>query len=293
MYKRRSKRNCCVNCGEIGHVFKTCTKPITSYGIIAMSKKTASSQIEISSDRYICKYHQQQQQNNNSSLSVPLSSPELCFLMVRRRDTMGYIDFVRGKYDDDKQMRTYISEMTCDERNKLVTKTFDEIWDQMWVNHSCKMFTAEKSEAAAKFANLDLSKILEEIPCNYYEPEWCIPKGRKNISEGEEHCALREFKEETGYGGIRPFIDRKTWTEQFVGTNGVTYRHIYYCTYIPEWRKRPEYSIESVRKAGEISDVRWMTLSECLKYIRPYDVAKKQLLKDVAYYYSHCKKNEY
>ena len=300
----------CVNCGKFGHVFKTCTEPITSYGIIAMCRipKQKYKRIPlISTSRYICDHHQQMYANANADNNITNNNKtetksnddndddncsnnkeenELCFLMVQRRDTMGYIDFIRGKYSDETQMKVYISEMTCDERNKLISNSFDDIWNQMWVNHSCKMFVSEKGEAAKKFASVNLKKVFEEVPCNFCEPEWCIPKGRKNVMEDDVHCALREFKEETGYSDMIHFIDHKVWNEQFEGTNGVTYRHLYYCTYVPEWQARPEHSIELVRKAGEISNVTWMSLAECLERIRPYDHAKKQLLENVALYYS-------
>ena len=56
--------NYCNNCGLTGHIFSNCKYPITSVGIIAF--------------RY----------NNNN----------IEYLMIRRKDTIGYIEFMRGKY---------------------------------------------------------------------------------------------------------------------------------------------------------------------------------------------------
>ena len=36
---------------------------------------------------------------------------------------------------------------------------------------------------------------------NWIEPEWEVPKGRRNLNESDIDCALREFTEETGYKG--------------------------------------------------------------------------------------------
>ena len=59
-----NKTNSCNNCGKQGHSFHQCKLPITSYGIILFR-----------------------------------SSPKgLQFLMIRRKDSFGYIDFIRGKY---------------------------------------------------------------------------------------------------------------------------------------------------------------------------------------------------
>ena len=54
----------CNNCGKPGHLFHQCKHPITSLGIIAFRE-------------------------NNGCLE---------YLMIRRKDTLGYVDFLRGKY---------------------------------------------------------------------------------------------------------------------------------------------------------------------------------------------------
>ena len=56
--------NICNNCGKSGHLFHQCKLPITSYGIIVFRSSTEGLQ----------------------------------FLMLRRKDSFGYIDFIRGKY---------------------------------------------------------------------------------------------------------------------------------------------------------------------------------------------------
>ena len=55
--------NFCNNCGKNGHAFHQCKYPITSIGVI------------------LFKY-----QKNN-----------IKYLMIRRKDTLGYVDFMRGK----------------------------------------------------------------------------------------------------------------------------------------------------------------------------------------------------
>ena len=59
-----SKHNFCNNCGKNGHVFHQCKQPITSIGIIAFRYK-----------------------NNKRE-----------YLMIRRKDSLGFVDFMRGKY---------------------------------------------------------------------------------------------------------------------------------------------------------------------------------------------------
>jgi len=57
--------NYCNNCGKLGHYYHHCKMPITSIGIIVFRVN-------------------------------PEGKKE--FLMIRRKDTLGYIDFMRGKY---------------------------------------------------------------------------------------------------------------------------------------------------------------------------------------------------
>ena len=59
-----NKNNICNNCGKQGHLFHQCKLPITSYGIILF--RTSDKGIQ--------------------------------YLMIRRKDSFGYIDFLRGKY---------------------------------------------------------------------------------------------------------------------------------------------------------------------------------------------------
>ena len=84
--------NFCNNCGKTGHAFHQCRFPITSIGIIPF-KNTASG---------------------------------IKYLMIRRKDTLGYVDFMRGKYPiyNYKYLCNIINEMTENEKNKLKTNTF-------------------------------------------------------------------------------------------------------------------------------------------------------------------------
>ena len=64
------------------------------------------------------------------------------YLMIRRRDTLGMMDFIRGKYSvyNKYYIMNMIFQMTDEERTMLVTKTFDEIsmkiWNKEAVGHS-------------------------------------------------------------------------------------------------------------------------------------------------------------
>ena len=88
----------CNNCGKHGsHTYNTCKHPITSIGVIAFRHNISTS----TSTKY-----------------------GIEFLMIRRKDTLGYVDFLRGKYQlsDVAHIRNLIDEMTADEKRRIIAQ---------------------------------------------------------------------------------------------------------------------------------------------------------------------------
>ena len=179
----------CSNCGKTGHIFYQCKLPFTSYGIILF---------RMNYDKI----------------------PEL--LMIRRKDTFGYIDFVRGKYSVTNrfQVQKCIDEMTLEEKNRILTLSFSTLWIQLWSRATSGSYKSEEAISSKKFeilraagvVNIDASgtettialvDMVHNSPTRWIEQEWEFPKGRRNFRENDIDCALREFEEETG-------ITRKT-----------------------------------------------------------------------------------
>ena len=291
-FDRKKRRPfCCVNCGKEGHVYKECKEPITSFGIIAMIKPHNNNNNDNSiipqvvSEKYKCEKH--------SRLS-PDAIPEreancnTLYLMVQRKDTMGFIDFVRGKYPEDNEekkanvLRTYLHEMTCEERAFLVKYDFEDLWDLLWINKYSMLYMNEYMEAKRKFSQLNVAELIQSTECQWTEQEYGFPKGRKNMYETNIECAKREFREESGYtpDQIR-LLSEKPWEEIFVGTNGIRYRHVYYLAEVLPGQEIPKIPLEDVKMAGEISNYGWFSYEQCMHIIRPYDVAKKELLRQI------------
>jgi ADP-ribose pyrophosphatase YjhB (NUDIX family) len=286
--RKKRKPFCCVNCGKEGHVYKECKEPITSFGILAMWHlpfEIANNLNSTFSTKYRCNKH----------LSIyPDSIPEresdckVLYLMVQRKDTMGFIDFIRGKYpenDDIKKnhiLRTYLHEMTCEERDLLTKHDFEDLWDLLWLNKYSMLYMNEYMDAKRKFSQLNVLELVNSTECQWTEQEYGFPKGRKNMYETNMECAKREFREESGYtpDQIR-IISDKPWEENFVGTNGIRYRHVYYIAEILSGQEIPKIPLKDVKMAGEISNYNWFSYEQCMQVIRPYDVAKKELLTKV------------
>jgi 8-oxo-dGTP pyrophosphatase MutT (NUDIX family) len=280
-HKRMKKDNkyiYCVNCGERGHIVKECKAPITSFGIIAF-KVNFSSNDE--------KYDKNEKINNILKSEFIFDKdekyPKIKFLMIQRKDTIGYIDFIRGKYHN---VHTCINEMTRNEKLNILTKTFDELWDELWVCNGSRenFYKQEYTQAKMKFNKLDINTLIKNIDnSKYSHTEFGFPKGKRELGEMVIDCAEREFLEETRYNkNTYQFIKNyPTIEEKFTGTNGIEYRHIYYLVKMKD-NIQPVYIDTNNRKQyGEVQNIGWFSFDECVKLIRPYDKAKKDILSKV------------
>jgi 8-oxo-dGTP pyrophosphatase MutT (NUDIX family) len=254
--------NICNNCGKQGHMFNQCKLPIISYGIIVFK-----------------------------------SSPQgIKFLMIRRKDSFGYIDFIRGKYslNNLQQIKNIINEMSIDEKNRLLTLPFDILWNEMWGNPSNIniQYKSEEINSKKKFELLkegisinsdgtiiNLKDIIDSSVTSWTETEWEFPKGRRNQKEKDLECALREFEEETGIAksdlvlveNILPF------EEMFIGSNHKSYKHKYFLALMDEKCNTLPNNLNNYQKT-EVSKLEWKTFNECLECIRPYNLEKKELI---------------
>ena len=61
---------------------------------------------------------------------------EIFFLMIRRKNTYGYIDIIKGKYDIDNSilLNYLVNIMTITERNDILKYDFKTLWQKMWLH---------------------------------------------------------------------------------------------------------------------------------------------------------------
>lgn len=262
----------CNNCEKPGHMYRQCLQPITSYGFILF--------------------------NDNDK-------KEIKYLFINRKNSISYIEFLRGRYiininDENNPIintkyATYLfTNMTKHERNLIETKTFDELWNDLWIydnkKHKYEYINASlkynlfKKGINLKYTTISLSSILAETFSVYDSPEWGFPKGRKNLKESDIDCAFRETLEETDLKRENiQLISDCPLTETYVGSNNTVFRCVYYIGKFvsnnPEDYKKMSLNVENISQKSEISDIKWFTLNEALNKIRPYYVAKKNVLK--------------
>jgi len=270
----------CANCSGVGHTSKHCTKPTTSYGIILFRCKESWNQAAIL-------------QSDKTSLTG-FETPDIGiqYLLIQRKDSLGYVELIRGKYKlgDYDYIKYNIMGMTKVERDRILTLSYDELWENLWgpAKDGFQSYRNEKEQGRQKLEALragtpSLQKLIEDSPPPFTTPEWGFPKGRKNMHESEYACAVRETWEETNIKEkqLIPVHNMEPITEVFTGSNGVEYCHKYFIAYT--LHGVGEESVASASKTNEhiqqeVGDIRWCSLEEALTLIRPDNSEKRDVL---------------
>jgi len=212
------------------------------------------------------------------------------YLLVRRRDSISYVEFLRGKYklDNPAYISLLINGMTLEERRRLLSGTFDALWEAVWNSQNTRQYRNECEVARRMYTAIKntgdihgrlLVQYVERATATWEEPEWGFPKGRRAIREAELTCALREFGEETGLAPsvVHVVEEEPPQREEYVGTNGIRYKQIYYvgsCASNNVATLQPSNRIMS----REIGDIGWFSYDDALAKIRSTNVEKRALL---------------
>ena len=217
------------------------------------------------------------------------------YLIIRRKETLGYIDFMRGKYSIQNKdyIMNMLKQMTNKEKEQLRCKDFDLLWKNIWGSSANNnQYKSEEINSREKYHTLthgvklhndyytldDLIDASIVFP-SWEEPEWGFPKGRRNNQETDIDCAVREFTEETGYPASKLVWLQNVapYEEIFTGSNYKSYKHKYFLMYM---------NYEDTLEAGpyqtsEVSMVAWKTFEECMQFFRPYNLEKIRILRKV------------
>ena len=288
---RAKKIFSCTNCGKVGHTNRHCIDPVTSYGIIVIKiylDHTIDAKQKISINDYdginIDDPHDISRFSETKDL--------VKFLMIRRKHTLGYMEFVRGHYRTDNfdAIIFLFEQMTSEEIDKINNAScFDDIWNDLWNSTSHVGHEHEYEISKKKYDQLlededilNLNYYVNNISPSYDAPEWGFPKGRRNFKETDIQCALREFQEETDIDpsfikimeGIDPVY------EDFIGTNGIRYRHVYFLAMLDK-DCNVSLNPDNVQQMNEIGDIGVFTYQESVQLIRPYHVERKKLVTKV------------
>tara|TARA_B110000908_G_C10266895_1_gene465042 strand:- start:4977 stop:5873 length:897 start_codon:yes stop_codon:yes gene_type:complete len=270
----------CNKCGNYGHYNRNCTHPKTSYGIIAISydNKVLPNMLEIK-ERLKYNYLDVDNYNYlhiNNIYRITKFYNSIKFLMIRRKHSLNYVEFIRGKYSTFENATNMLKLMSKTEVENIISNDFNTLWNNLWLETSTT-HSKEHKKSKNKFNHFITSDNINEIKklnLKYDEPEWGFPKGRKNIHEKNIECAMREFVEET-----QQYIDEDNIcknilpiNEIYKGTDNKDYQNIYYVSldfYVNNFENLDN---------NEVSCVKWVTYEDALKLLRPYYTSKKELL---------------
>lgn len=248
--------NFCNNCGKNGHIFQSCKHPITSIGIIVFK----------------------------------LIDNKIKYLMIKRKHSLGFVEFMRGKYPVNNYIYliNIFNEMSNEEKEKIKNSTFDELWNYLWGNQVGIQYRGEEKTSKEKYELLkngisnkneyNLETLLTKCNYEWNETEWGFPKGRRNYQEKDLNCALREFEEETGYirSNVQLIQNISPYEEIFTGSNMKSYKHKYFLGYIDASIK-----CSNPFQETEVGDMKWLSYDECLEKIRPYNLEKITVLNKI------------
>lgn len=162
----------CNNCGKYGHLSYQCNTPITSIGIIAF--------------------------RNCPGYSL---KPKREYLLIRRKDTLGYIDFIRGKYSpyNKPYILNMFKQMTNEERQRILKYAKEEntqdygfkLWRQLWTNDVISItpyFSHHNHKSEPKYFKPTEEKISKE--------KFCILSNGRGMGKGRHPFQLQTLVEE-------------------------------------------------------------------------------------------------
>ena len=241
----------CNNCGEKGHVFKTCSEPVTSYGLILLDKPI-----------------------------IPCDSETVKLLMVRRKHSMAYTEFIRGKYEVEniEYIKKLISNMTVGEHLILANTEFQDLWTSHW-GPGRDVHSQEYMVSSIKFASLPIKEFINETVTGFSESEWGFPKGRRLHRESDIDCATREFSEETNILRNSYVICKNLiLSETFTGTNNTIYKHVYYVALLRKPTEIDLLQCMTSEQEREVSAIEWKTIKQCRTHTRPHYTQRNELL---------------
>ena len=192
------------------------------------------------------------------------------FLLYQRRDNFEYMDFLRGVWISEGQLPGLFSLMSPDERKRIREYTFQELWNDLWVEHSCRIFRDGFSKAKRKYDSIrdKIPNLLDTTSSHIREPPWGFPKGKKNSFKEESiTCAIREFTEETRIpSDLIHVMTTSPFVENFKGSNCKSYATHYYLATInepihPQIIDTP-HCIRKTTISEEAINVKWFTFEE-------------------------------
>lgn len=302
--KYQKKDVFCTNCESCGHSSKYCPQPIASYGIIMLNicidesiKSELIKMFENVTVNMQDDTHTEITINDYEDIGLfAMFKNSFEILMVQRKHSLGFIEFVRGRYivENVDNIIYLFKQMTHDEI-KLIKESisFDDLWNYLWgpyvsnVTYYNDYQVSKEKYMKLKMANssyLNLTFYVNQVIPDYKCGEWGFPKGRKNSCEINKACAIREFTEETNYKESEYILLPIEPIEELItGTNGINYKHVYYVAMLIG-DNVPYLDQNNPHQINEIGGIDFFSYCDAIKIIRDYHKDKLRIINQLYMY---------
>lgn len=185
-------------------------------------------------------------------------------LLIRKRSTYAFINFVNGKYTYKCKLSELLNKMTVEEKQIILSFNYDFIFYQAFGMMPNDLFLSRFQIGKSKFNNLDKNKLKDLINKSAcIQPIWDFPKGKHEPGEGNFECAIREFEEETNCKDY-DIIGAEPYQHEFNDCN-VKYRYIIYTAFARKFDLK-------FKSCNEIIECRWFTIEQARFLVRPHIV---------------------
>tara|TARA_Y100000385_G_scaffold134716_2_gene139932 strand:- start:16320 stop:17042 length:723 start_codon:yes stop_codon:yes gene_type:complete len=221
----------------------------------------------------------------------------LKYLLVRRKNTIGFVEFIRGKYaiNDKTYILQLFNVMTENEIQLITDKDFPYLWEFLWMdkrfNKTSQKVKRDYDAAFEKFKKIkegygenkiSIEYFIEKKDKFYIEQEWGFPKGRRNFNENNYNAAIREFIEETNIKkkDIISSPESESYSEVYISYDNIRYQNIYY---LAEYTGDGNFTIDKSKheQFTEISNIDFFPINNVMDKLRDYDVEKKRLINQI------------
>ena len=122
------------------------------------------------------------------------------YLLICRRNTIGMVEFLRGKYvySDIEYLTKLFDVMTISEIDLISNNNFEFLWEYIWMDKKFNKITSkiqkDYNSAEQKFNKIkegyningvfiNIKSLLHNSKSRYFEQEWGFPKGKQNVIE--------------------------------------------------------------------------------------------------------------